>query len=374
MAERVVADEVAKLGYLRVTNGAAMITDAKTGGVLAMVGSRDYYANDGGNFNVTTANRQPGSSIKPITYATAFKLGYSPGNILLDTQTSFKNAWETYTPVNYDGKFHGPVSIRQSLGSSYNIPAVKMLALVGIENMVQTARDMGISTFNDLSRFGLSLTLGGGEVKMTDMMSAYGTFANNGVRHNTTGIAKVMDSNGVIIEDSNETSGVKVLSPGVAYLINSVLSDNAARTPAFGPNSLLNIPGHTVAVKTGTTDLKRDNWTFGYTPDYVVGVWVGNNNNTPMDQSLSSGVTGAAPIWNKIMTELLKDQPNVAFIRPNEVSEIAVDGKRDLGILGISNKSALTIVKKKEKEGDIEKDVVTFTDPFSKQAETPKTR
>jgi membrane peptidoglycan carboxypeptidase len=249
-----------------------------------------------------------------------------------------------------------------------------MLALVGIENMVQTARDMGISTFNDLSRFGLSLTLGGGEVKMTDMMSAYGTFANNGVRHNTTGIAKVMDSNGVIIEDSNETSGVKVLSPGVAYLINSVLSDNAARTPAFGPNSLLNIPGHTVAVKTGTTDLKRDNWTFGYTPDYVVGVWVGNNNNTPMDQSLSSGVTGAAPIWNKIMTELLKDQPNVAFIRPNEVSEIAVDGKRDLGILGISNKSALTIVKKKEKEGDIEKDVVTFTDPFSKQAETPKTR
>jgi membrane peptidoglycan carboxypeptidase len=209
---------------------------------------------------------------------------------------------------------------------------------------------------------------------MTDMMSAYGTFANNGVRHNTTGIAKVMDSNGVIIEDSNETSGVKVLSPGVAYLINSVLSDNAARTPAFGPNSLLNIPGHTVAVKTGTTDLKRDNWTFGYTPDYVVGVWVGNNNNTPMDQSLSSGVTGAAPIWNKIMTELLKDQPNVAFIRPNEVSEIAVDGKRDLGILGISNKSALTIVKKKEKEGDIEKDVVTFTDPFSKQAETPKTR
>lgn len=369
-AEQIVADEVSKLSYLRVSNGAAMITDARTGGVLAMVGSKDYYANDGGNFNVTTATRQPGSSIKPITYVTGFKLGYSPGNVMLDIPTSFKNAWETYTPVNYDGKFHGPVSIRQALGSSYNIPAVKMLALVGIDNMVQTARDMGITTFNDLSRFGLSLTLGGGEVKMVDMMSAYGTFASGGVRHNTTGIVKVVDSSGVTLEDSSDNSGVRVLSPGVSYMISSVLSDNGARTPAFGPNSLLNIPGHTVAVKTGTTDLKRDNWTFGYTPDYVVGVWVGNNNNLPMDPALSSGVTGAAPIWNRIMTEVLRDKPNVAFERPGEVADMTIDGKKDLGILGLSNKSAVKVVKTKD-DKEPTKDVVTFTDPFSKQAETP---
>lgn len=370
MAERTVADEVAKLGYLHVTNGAAMVTDPRTGEVLAMVGSKDYYSTEGGNFNVTVATRQPGSSIKPITYATAFKQGYSPGNVLLDVPTNFKNSWENYAPVNYDGKFHGVVTMRTALGSSFNIPAVKTLALVGIDNMVQTARDLGITTFNDLSRFGLSLTLGGGEVKMVDMMSAYGTFADGGIRHTVTGINRVLDSSGVVLEDIHDNTGVRALSPEVSYLVNNVLSDNTARTPAFGPNSLLNIPGHTVAVKTGTTDLKRDNWTFGYTPKYVVGVWVGNNDNSPMNQQLSSGVTGAAPIWNKLMSQLLENEPDVAFVRPSGITNVTIDGHKDLGIAGLSTKSAVKTVTKKQKDGEQEKDVVTFTDPFSQQAQT----
>ncbi|MBI3486083.1 PBP1A family penicillin-binding protein [Candidatus Daviesbacteria bacterium] len=313
MAEKVVSEEVEKLAPLRVSNGAAMITDSKSGEILAMVGSKDYFDKDVGNFNVTLAPRQPGSSIKPITYATGFKQGYSPGTILLDTPTVFKNEWETYAPVNYDGKFHGPVTIRTALGSSFNVPAVKMLALVGVPNMIATAKDLGITTFTDPNRYGLSLTLGGGEVRLIDMMSAYGTFSQMGMKHTAQGVLKVVDSAGQVLEDNQNDPGERVLSPGVAYLITNILTDNAARSLAFGPNSLLLIPGHTVAVKTGTTDNKRDNWTFGYTPEYVVGVWVGNNNNEPMDPQLTSGITGAAPIWNKIMTNLLLDKPDLAF-------------------------------------------------------------
>lgn len=366
VAERIVGEEVTKLSNLNVTNGAALITDARTGEILAMVGSKDYYQDRFGNYNVTTALRQPGSSIKPLTYVTAFKQGYSPGTTLLDVPTSFKNAWETYTPVNYDGKFHGPVSIRTALGSSYNIPAVKMLALVGIPEMVSTAKDLGITTFNDLNRFGLSLTLGGGEVKMVDMMSAYGTFASGGIKHEATGIVKVVDSRGVVLEDLAEKTGERVLSEGQAYLINNILSDNNARTPAFGANSLLKIQGKTVAVKTGTTDLKRDNWTFGYTPEFVVGVWVGNNDNTPMNPVLSSGVTGAAPIWNKIMTSLLEGRQDVAFARPSEVIESVVDGRKDLSLVGQRPKTIVASSRKREQDGDKEKEVVTFSDPFSK--------
>ncbi|KKQ66049.1 MAG: hypothetical protein US86_C0007G0094 [Candidatus Daviesbacteria bacterium GW2011_GWA2_38_24] len=319
--QTIVSEEVNKLANLNVGNGAAMVTDPRTGHILAMVGSKDYYNPKFGNYNVTLAPRQPGSSIKPITYATGFKMGYSPGTVLLDTPTVFKSAWEVYAPVNYDGKFHGPVSIRTALGSSYNVPAVKMLATVGLPAMLQTARDLGITTLNDTDRYGLSLTLGAGEVKLLDMMTVYGTFSQMGVRHNLTPILKVTDSNGIVLEDNTLASGVSVLSPGIAYMITDILADNKARTPAFGPNSLLHIPGHTVPVKTGTTDNKKDNWAFGYTPEYVVGTWVGNNNNTPMNQALASGVTGASPIWNRIMTHLLKDKPDVAFVKPPEVVE-----------------------------------------------------
>lgn len=367
MAESVVAEEVTKLSHLDVGNGAAMITDAKNGQILAMVGSKDYYAPKIGNYNVTTALRQPGSSIKPITYATGFKQGYSPGTILLDVPVVFKNAWETYAPVNYDGAFHGPVSIRTALGSSYNIPAVKMLKIVGIENMIQTAQEMGITTFQDPDRYGLSLTLGGGEVKLIDMMSVYTVFSQNGTKYPIQPVLKIVDAKGETLEDNSNPEGRKVLSPGIAFMISDILSDNRARTPAFGPNSLLNIPGHTVAVKTGTTDNKKDNWTFGYTPEFVIGVWVGNNDGRPMNPSLTSGVTGAAPIWNKLMANILAGRENVAFERPVDLNTASVDGNRDLTISNTPQKSIVGQGKKKIKDEKTqeEKESITFTDPFS---------
>lgn len=355
MAEQVVADEVDKLALLNVTNGAAMITDPRTGQILAMVGSKNYWDTGIGNFNVADALRQPGSSIKPITYATAFKQGYSPGSTVIDAPIAFKNAWEVYAPVNYDGRFHGPVTIRTALGSSYNVPAVKTLNNIGISNMLQTAHDMGITSLNDNNRYGLSLTLGGGEVKLVDMMTVYGTLSQMGVKYDSQPILKIVDSNGNILEDNQKPEGKKALDPGVAYLITDILKDNNARTPAFGPNSLLNIPGHTVAVKTGTTDNKRDNWCFGYTPEIAVGAWVGNNNNDPMDPRLTSGITGASPIWNKIMTNLLKDKPNLAFTKPDNVTMGMVDGHRDL----VLTNQAKPPVAQNNQPGQI-----TYKDPF----------
>lgn len=330
MAEQVVAEEVAKLANLNVTNGAAMIVDPRNGQILAMVGSKDYYDPKIGNFNVALALRQPGSSIKVVTYSTAFKMGLSPGTTVLDAPIAFTSPWETYAPVNYDGRFHGLVTIRTALGSSFNIPAVKVLNFEGIPNFLQTAKDMGITTFNDPQSYGLSLTLGGADVRLIDMMSVYSTLADMGVKRDVNPILKITDSKGQVIEDNTNPVGDQVLPTGVAYMITNVLSDNGARTPAFGPKSLLVIPNHTVAVKTGTTDNKRDNWTFGYTPKLAVGVWVGNNDNTPMDPALTSGVTGAAPIWNHLMTNLLQNQPDMAFNRPPDVSDGVVNGHKDL--------------------------------------------
>lgn len=330
MAEQVVSEEVAKLANLNVTNGAAMIVDPRNGQILAMVGSKDYYDPKIGNFNVALALRQPGSSIKVVTYSTAFKMGLSPGTTVLDAPIAFTTPWETYAPVNYDGRFHGLVTIRTALGSSFNIPAVKVLNFEGIPNFLQTAKDMGITTFNDPQSYGLSLTLGGADVRLIDMMSVYSTLADMGVKHEVNPILKITDSKGQVIEDNTNPVGDQVVPTGVAYMITNILSDNNARTPAFGPNSLLVIPNHTVAVKTGTTDNKRDNWTFGYTPKLAVGVWVGNNDNTPMDPALTSGVTGAAPIWNHLMANLLQSQPDMAFNRPPDVADGMVNGHKDL--------------------------------------------
>lgn len=366
-AEEILSQEVEKIKSLNVSNGAAMITDAKTGQILAMVGSKNYWDPLNGNFNVTTALRQPGSSIKPITYATAFKQGFSPGSTLLDTPISFRNFWENYTPVNYDGKFRGPVTIRTSLGSSLNVPAVKLLSIIGIPDMLRTARDLGITTLNDPNRYGLSLTLGGGEVKMIDMMTVYGTFSQLGKKYPAQDILYITDSKGNTLENNSHPIGETVLQPSIAYLISDILADNKARTPAFGPNSLLIIPGHQVAVKTGTTDSKRDNWTFGYTPEFVVGVWVGNNDNSPMNPQLTSGVTGAAPIWNRLISEVLRNRSSLAFEKPSDVIAGTVDGHKDLIVSGIQPKSATGQNKKKIKdaETDKEKEVITFTDPFS---------
>lgn len=366
-AQEIVASEVDKIRNLLVSNGAAMITDAKNGQILAMVGSKNYWDEGSGKFNVANALRQPGSSIKPVTYAAAFKQGYSPGNIILDTPITYKNFWETYSPVNYDGRFHGAVTIRNALGSSYNIPAVKMLNAIGIPEMLKTAKDLGINSLGDSSRYGLSVTLGGGEVTLVDMMSVYGTFSQNGKKYQIKGVSKITDTKGNIIEDNTNDPGQIVIQPAVAYMITDILSDNKARAQAFGTNSLLNIPGHKVAVKTGTTDSKRDNWTIGYSPEYVVGVWVGNNDNTPMHPSLTSGVTGAAPIWNKIMTEVLKDRPDLAFEKPADIATGLVDGRRDMVIAGLPGKSLIRQNRQRQMDEATgqEREVVTFTDPLS---------
>lgn len=321
-AQKAVFDNVAKLKALRVGNGAALVTKPKTGEILAMVGSKDFFDNEttDGNVNITTAQRQPGSSIKPINYATAFaKRLITPATIIIDAPTTFSGGPQPYRPVNYDGKFRGPVTVRFALGNSLNIPAVKVLAINGVHDMIAMAREMGITTFEDESRYGLSLTLGGGEVKMTEMATAFGVFANEGVRQDLTPILKIEDSKGRVIEEFKPKAGKRVISREVAFLISHILSDNGARTAAFGSRSELVITGKTVAVKTGTTDDKRDNWTLGYTPNYLVATWVGNNDNTPMHPSLASGVTGAAPIWNDIMTIVLKDKINEQFSVPTGV-------------------------------------------------------
>lgn len=354
--EAIIKEEIGKLTPLNVQNGAAIVAD-KNGQILAMVGSKDYHEPKFGNYNVTTALRQPGSSIKVITYAVAFKKGFSPGSTILDTPVTFNNGVNTYSPINYDGAFHGPISIRTALGSSYNVPAVKMLATIGVPEMIKTAHDLGITTLNETNRYGLSLTLGAGEVKMIDMISVYGTLANLGVKKYPTPFLKVTDSNNNVLEEFS-AEGKQVLEPQVAYLITDILKDNKARTPAFGPSSLLYIPGYEVAVKTGTSDNKRDNWTFGYTPKFIVGVWVGNPDNSPMNPRLTSGVTGAAPIWNKIIYTLLARQPvGLTFERAAGITEGPVEGRKDLRFAGTIPK-ALTRVKK---DGD----KLVFSDAFS---------
>lgn len=310
MAQEAVATEVAKLEKTNnVTNGASLVTNPKTGEILAMVGSRDYFDREhDGNVNVTLAHRQPGSSIKPINYATGLSKGFNAATPFADTRTCFPNANGTsYCPQNYDGRFHGVVQMRESLANSYNIPAVKMLKANGLEAMIATASAMGIHSFTQPERYGLSLTLGGGEVTMLEMAEAFGVFANLGYRIDLHPILKVTNSSGTVLEEYKPPRsvmfGTKAIPEGVAYIISHMLLDNAARSAAFGTNSPLRIKDYPVSVKTGTTNDYRDNWTIGYTPSFVVAVWVGNNNNTVMN-GIVSGVTGAAPIWHTIMEKL----------------------------------------------------------------------
>jgi 1A family penicillin-binding protein len=327
-AEKIVYEEVNKAARLSVGNGALLAMDPKTGQILTMVGSKDYFdASTDGNVNVTLRPRQPGSSIKPITYVTAFKQGYTPATVLMDVKTAFPGGvgQPDYVPVNYDGVFRGPIQLRYGLGNSINVIAVKLLKLVGINSMLETAHDLGITTLNEPERYGLSLTLGGGEVKLLDMVDAYSTFAAGGVRHEPVAILKVEDKDGHVLEEWRPEEGQRVLTPEQAYLISDILSDNNARLLAFGEFSPLRIPGYQVAVKTGTTDDKRDNWTIGYTPGLAVGVWVGNNDNSPMNPRLASGITGAAPIWNRAMTTFLPQFPNESFKRPSGIVTATVD-------------------------------------------------
>ncbi len=323
-AQDAVATEVAKLKRGHVTNGAALVTIPGTGEILAMVGSYDYFDTENdGNVNLTTAYRQPGSSIKPINYALGLIHGYTAATPFIDQPICFPNPGQApYCPKNYDGRWHGVVQMRQALGNSYNIPAVKMLKLNGVQSMVDTAQLMGLSTIKDADRYGLSLTLGGGEVTMMDMATAFGVFANQGYRIDLHPILKITNSKGKVLEEYtpplSPIFGKKVLPPNVTFIMSHMLSDNDARQPSFGPTSELRLTNKFVSVKTGTTNDFRDNWTIGYTPQYLVTAWVGNNDNTPMG-SVASGVTGAAPIWNEIMSHLLEGKTVLAPKQPDTV-------------------------------------------------------
>ncbi|HRR05392.1 MAG TPA: transglycosylase domain-containing protein [Candidatus Woesebacteria bacterium] len=316
-AQKTVKEEIEKIKKLKVENGGALITNPKTGEILAMVGSRDYFDKEiDGNFNVTTAAlRQPGSSIKPLNYVLALEEGkITASTPLIDAPTCFSVAGQKpYCPTNYDYSYHGITQTRFALGNSYNIPAVKVLALNGLENFLNFCKKLGITTFGDPKNYGLSLTLGGGEVRMTEMATAFGALANLGVKKPLVSILKVTDQHGKILLENEETLGQigeRVISPEASYIVTHILLDNNARSAAFGSHSQLVVEGHPeVAVKTGTTNEKKDNWTIGYTPSRLVAVWVGNNDGSSMG-AVASGVTGASPIWNKLISFAL-DKDNL---------------------------------------------------------------
>lgn len=312
LAQQAVATEVGKLTKQKVGNGAVIVTKPSTGEILAMVGSKDYFAEDeDGKVNVILASRQPGSSIKPINYALAIKdKKINLATSFADVPTCFSVAGQPrYCPVNYDGTFHGLVEARFALGNSYNIPAVKVLALNGVDTFVNFAKQMGLTTITSPDDYGLSATLGGLLVRPYDMAVAFGVLANRGIKQDLVAVTKVTDWKGNTLEEhdikDSKLSGERVLDNGTTFLISHALLDNNARSAAFGSSSFLNVKGHSeVSVKTGTTNDRRDNWTVGYTAQAVVVTWVGNNDNTPMSGAVS-GISGASPIWNKIMKAVL---------------------------------------------------------------------
>ncbi len=347
--------EMKKITRLKISNGAAVVTKPNTGEIISLIGSKDYFDDSiDGQVNITTALRQPGSSIKPINYAVGLLRGWPASTTYLDLPTCFGvTGQRQYCPKNYDNTFRGPVSMRLSLANSLNIPAVKQLALNGIEPFIATASAMGISTWTDPSNYGLSLTLGGGEVTMLDMAKAFGTFANSGVTVPLISVIKVEDYTGKVLEqidteqiantvsvmpenwkdfwenqslpktDLSPTDPKVTLPEEVTFIISDILADNGARSAAFGTNNELVIPGQTVSVKTGTTNDLKDNWTIGYTADFLAVTWVGNNDNSSMSY-VASGVTGASPIWNDIMRKLLKGVKNRPLVKPELVTNFQV--------------------------------------------------
>lgn len=304
------------------TNAGMIGLDPKTGELLVMVGSRDYFdAEIDGNFNVTLAKRQPGSAFKPFAYAQSFIEGYTPDTVLFDVRTQFQTTCsptnytsdgECYSPVNYDGKFRGPMTLRDALAQSINVPAVKVLYLAGIADTLRLAKAMGITTLGTQHQYGLTLVLGGGEVTLLDMASAYGVFANNGLRMEPITVLKVEDAQGKVIEDNTQQQGSQVLPAQVAQQISDILSDPVARAP-LGENNLFNFGGRDVAVKTGTTNDYRDAWTVGYSPNIVVGAWAGNNDNSSMVKRVSGFIVG--PMWSEFMRYALTKRPDESFVR-----------------------------------------------------------
>ncbi len=364
-AEKIVSRDVSTLKRYNARNGSALITNPKTGEILAMVGSVNYWdvTNDG-NVNITTSARQPGSSIKPLTYAIAFESGeYKYNSRIIDAPVSYNIPGQpAYKPVNYDGRFHGTMTLKSALANSYNIPAVKLADDLGVSTIIDWGKKMGITTWNEPERYGLSLTLGAGEVKMVDMAVLYGAFANLGYKQPLNPILKIYDNYGNTIKENScvnfidenpsvltrkewlefrvnafrninsyspkfespQCRGERVISEKTAYYISNILSDNRARVPAFGARSNLHIDDIQVAVKTGTTQNTKDNWAVGYTDDYVVVTWIGNNNGDPM-KNVSSGYASASLIWRNLVDYLI-DNKNIkeSLSKPSNLVEVKV--------------------------------------------------
>jgi penicillin-binding protein 1C len=319
IAEAAIKEQIAKLADKNVTNGAAVVMDPRTGQIKAMAGSADFNneAIDG-QVNVALAYRQPGSSVKPFTYLAAMERGWTPATLFWDKPITFTNEYgQVYAPRNYDGKFHGPMLMREALGRSMNTTAVETLNFVGVPAFLELAQRVGLN-FPPNPQYGLAITLGGAEARLLDLTDAYATLANGGVRLPPTAITRVERADGTLLRDYAQTQGAgqQVVRPEHAWLITSILSDNAARAKSFGPNSVLKLT-RPAAVKTGTTNDFRDNLTVGYTPDLVTGVWVGNSDNSEMEGV--SGVTGAAPIWAQIMKQASSNLPVKEFAPPQGV-------------------------------------------------------
>ncbi len=344
--QKIAEETVEKYAQINTTkykahNAALVASNPKTGEMLAMVGSKNYFGKTEpencipgkscrfeGNFNVATASRQPGSSFKPFAYAEAFTKGFPDSTILFDLPTEFNpncdssalqkkgtNGSDCYNPQNYDGRFRGPVTMRQAIGQSLNVPSVKTLYLAGIDETISLAHQMGITTLNNRQDYGLSLVLGGGEVKLVDMVTAYGVFANDGILLKPNFIKKVTAADGVVLEEFKQEE-TRVMEPQVARLINDVLSDNNSRGPVFGYNSPLYFSDRPTASKTGTTQENRDGWLVGYTPSFVAGIWTGNNDNTSMTKE-GAGLSAAAPMWHEFIAKVLSETPPEQFIKPD---------------------------------------------------------
>jgi 1A family penicillin-binding protein len=317
IAQEIIAEQAAKnQDDYNASNAALLSVDPKTGQILAMVGSRDYFDDEiDGQVNITTSQRQPGSSMKPLVYAASYLRGYTPETVLYDVVTNFSTQdGESYEPHNYDLEEHGPISMRKALAGSLNIPAVKAIYLAGVNNVLDLAEDFGYTTFSDRDRFGLSLVLGGGEVKMIEHVNAYSAFAREGLLSPLSVILKVENADGDVLEEF-EQEQKQVIDPKIARMINNVLSDNSARAFTYGESNWLTLGSRPVAAKTGTTNDYRDAWTIGYTPSLVTGVWVGNNDNSEMKRGAAGGSV-AAPIWNKYMKRILGDTPVEYFKEP----------------------------------------------------------
>lgn len=307
------------------SNASLVAVEPPTGQILAMVGSRDFFdTNIDGQYNATLAARQPGSTMKPFIYALALMKGYTRNTVIFDTPTQFSteckpseidnNTPPCYAPVNFDGKFRGPMTFETALAQSINIPAIKVLYLTGIQDAVNLAKSFGLATLGNPNQYGLTLVLGGGEVRLLDLVGAYAVFGNSGVRNTPAGILEVVDVQGVVLERYTPKP-TQVLPERIAHDISAMLSDAPARVPEYPLNSPLSFQGYDVAVKTGTTDDTRDAWTIGYTPSVAVGVWVGNNDNTPMVKSVAGLI--AAPMWHEAMAFALSKYPKGYFGEPN---------------------------------------------------------